>query len=72
VNTGMRHAFSKALYELDANGNVVVTNGNLRGVFDGSGRWLEGELREADPQLCVWITNVPQAQMNARKSHPLE
>lgn len=72
MNTGMRHAFSKALYEVDAQGNVVVIDGNLRGVFDGSGRWLSGELRQADPQLCVWITNNPAAQMNARKSHPLE
>ena len=72
MNTGMRHAFTKALYEIDAQGNVTVTDGSLRGVFDGAGRWISGELRQADPQLCVWISNNPAAQTNARKSHPLE
>ena len=52
---GIRHPFSHALYEQDGHGNVVVTDGDLSGVFPGEGRWISGELRECDPQMCNWI-----------------
>lgn len=52
---GMRHPFSKALYEQDGNGNVRVTHQGKVGLFTPDGRWLEGDLFEADPQLCGWI-----------------
>jgi hypothetical protein len=26
-----------------------------QGLFHSDGRWIEGELREADPQLCGWV-----------------
>lgn len=56
-----RHPFTHALYELTADGNVKVTDGEKHGVFRGDGRWISGVLREADPQLCVWVTNNPDA-----------
>ena len=52
MNTGVRHAFTGALYECDDEGRIIVTDGNRRGVFDRFGRWISGDLREADPQLC--------------------
>jgi hypothetical protein len=52
---GMRHPFTKALYEQDGDGNVRVTHQGMTGLFTSSGQWLEGELFEADPQLCGWI-----------------
>jgi hypothetical protein len=52
---GMKHPFSRALYEQDGNGNVRVTlDGNV-GVFRPDGTWIEGEIFEADPQLCGWV-----------------
>jgi hypothetical protein len=57
--SGTRHAFSGALYELDADGNVVITDGDRQGVFRPDGRWISGELRQADPQMCNWVSNVP-------------
>ncbi len=68
----MKHPFSGALYEVNADGHVVVREGNVEGVFDSSGRWVSGELRQADPQLCVWITNNPESPMQGRKTHPIE
>ncbi|MBM4203875.1 MAG: hypothetical protein FJ194_06960 [Gammaproteobacteria bacterium] len=65
----MKHPFSGALYEVDIGGNVMVREGKIEGLFDSSGRWLSGELRQADPQLCVWITNNPPSPLNARKTH---
>ena len=52
---GIRHPFSHALYEQDGHGNVLVTDGARSGVFTSEGRWVSGELRECDPQMCNWI-----------------
>jgi hypothetical protein len=52
---GAVHPFTKALYEVDEDGNIQVTQGDKRGVFTVRGRWLRGELRECDPQLCGWV-----------------
>jgi hypothetical protein len=62
VNTGIKHPFSGALYELNDDGTVTITEGGKKGVFHGDGRWISGALRECDPQLCVWIANVPPAE----------
>jgi hypothetical protein len=52
---GMRHPFTKALYEQDGDGNVRVTLDGKYGLFRPDGAWIEGEIFEADPQLCGWI-----------------
>ena len=52
---GIVHPFSGALYEQDGAGNIRVTAGDRSGIFTIRGRWLEGELRECDPQLCGWV-----------------
>jgi hypothetical protein len=49
---GLKHPFSGALYEQDGQGNILVTQGDKSGLFKGDGRWISGELRQADPQLC--------------------
>lgn len=52
---GMRHPFTRALYEQDGNGNVRVSKDGKSGLFTSSGEWLDGEIFEADPQLCGWV-----------------
>jgi hypothetical protein len=52
---GIRHPFTNALYERDGDGNVLVADGDRSGRFTKEGRWIDGELRECDPQLCGWI-----------------
>ena len=52
---GMRHPFTRALYEQDGNGNVRVSKDGKHGLFTSSGEWLDGEIFEADPQLCGWV-----------------
>ena len=48
----MTHPFDpECLYELTEEGKT--------GFFTGEGIYLSGEIRSADPQLCNWITNVP-------------
>lgn len=65
---GMRHPFSKALYEQDGNGNVRVTHQGKVGLFTPDGRWLEGDLFEADPQLCGWIGGPKVAHHRIQRS----
>ena len=52
---GLRHPFSGATYEQDGQGNVLVTLKDRTGLFRRNGSWIEGDLRDADPQLCGWI-----------------
>ncbi len=53
---GIRHPFTSALHERDGEGNVLVTaTDGTWGRFTKQGRWLEGDLREADPHLCGWV-----------------
>ena len=53
---GMRHPFTRALYEQDGQGHIKVTNkdGNW-GLFHVDGRWIEGPLEECDALLCNWV-----------------
>lgn len=53
---GLRHPFTRALYEQDGNGRVKVTtvDGEV-GLFDADGVWIDGEVFDADPQLIGWI-----------------
>jgi hypothetical protein len=46
---------SGAVYELDDDGNIVVSRDGSSGVFTGNGVWLSGDVRDADPELCRWI-----------------
>ncbi len=53
---GLRHPFTRSFYEQDGKGNVrVVTADGRVGLFTTSGAWIEGDVFEADPQLCGWI-----------------
>jgi len=50
---------SDSLYELMEDGNIRVTNGGREGMFSPAGVHISGEIREADPQICNWVNNVP-------------
>lgn len=53
---GIRHPFSKAVYEVDDSGAVVVTtdDGHV-GRFRRDGSWIDGEQLDVDPQMCNWV-----------------
>ena len=56
----LTHPFDPdSLYELMDDGNVRVSSGGKEGIFSNRGVHLSGEIREADPQVCVWVSNVP-------------
>jgi hypothetical protein len=56
----LTHPFdSDSLYELMGDGNIRVSKDSAEGVFSPAGVHLSGEIREADPQVCNWVSNVP-------------
>ena len=57
---GIRHPFTGALYERDGEGNILVTDGDRTGRFTSEGQWLDGDLRDCDPQIRGWVAG-PQA-----------
>ena len=50
MSGGIRHPFGGALYTCTPEGNIRVEDGTKWGLFQRDGQWIEGELREADPQ----------------------
>jgi hypothetical protein len=67
----IRHPLSGAVYELDDDGHIVVTRNGAAGVFSGNGKWLHGEIRVADPELCRWIDsgNHPSPRLKASRRY---
>ena len=57
ILTSFRHAGSGHLYEAIAADQVRVTDqeNSRSGVFTARGRWLSGDLKQADPFLCEWL-----------------
>jgi NAD(P)-dependent dehydrogenase (short-subunit alcohol dehydrogenase family) len=52
----MRHAMTEATYELLTDGTVrVETTDGASGIFRTNGRWLRGEVRDADPQMLDFL-----------------
>ncbi len=49
------HPLSGAVYDLGDDGTVHVNDHGVTGVFTSHGVHIEGLLRHADPQLCLWI-----------------
>lgn len=51
----VEHPFSRHTYESCDDGLIRVSKGNSHGLFREDGRWISGEVRSADPLLCLWI-----------------
>ena len=67
----LRHPLSGAIYEIDDDGNVMVTRDGMVGRFTGNGAWLHGDLRHADPELCRWVKsgNHPSPRLKASRRY---
>ena len=66
MTTSIQHPFDpESLYELTDDGQVRVTRGASEGLFTAEGVHVGGEIRQADPQLCVWICNNPEPPSRA-------
>jgi hypothetical protein len=67
---GLRHPFSGAHYEQDGTGHILVTSSRGQaGLFTPKGKWVSGELEEADPQLCGWVAGPIVGNHRVTPSH---
>ena len=63
---GMRHAYSRYLYELtDTEGEVLVTDDTVPGVvrrgrYDTLGNWQSGDRLRVCPNMCMWVGQGPK------------
>jgi hypothetical protein len=55
MSGGLKHPFGGAEYICTPEGNIRLEHEGKTGLFHSNGRWIEGELREADPHLCGWV-----------------
>lgn len=56
--TATQHPLTRAHYEAQGPNVVRVTDGSKWGLFDRTGGWIEGELRQCDPQMCIWLAGL--------------
>jgi hypothetical protein len=61
------HPLTRAVYEAVGPNAVRVTDGHRWGLFDRTGGWIEGDLRQCDPHMCIWLAGlaVVEARMAA-------
>lgn len=62
----LRHALTHAEYEAEDPHSVRVVDGAKWGRFDRYGNWLEGEIIQCDPQMCIWLTGLVAVQQGAK------
>jgi hypothetical protein len=65
---GVRHPITNAEYHVESPDRVRIVDGDTWGVFDGHGAWLEGELRQSDPHMCIWLTGQFYIRERARQA----
>ncbi len=69
---GIRHPLNpRALYTPDDGGTVRVTMGNRWGRFRPNGEHIEGNVFEADPELCLWVS-APRPKAHHRISRLMD
>ncbi len=68
----IRHPLNpNAFYVDNGDGTVRVIMGTRWGRFAPNGRYVEGTLFEADPELCVWVS-APRPSSHHRISRVLD
>jgi hypothetical protein len=51
----IKHPLSGAVYDLTDRGTILVQKDGATGEFTHDGVWIQGEIKQADPHLCLWI-----------------
>ncbi len=53
---GIKHPLTHEIYEVSEDGlNVVIKGDAGTGEFTFGGEWISGDVKNADPHLCVWL-----------------
>ena len=62
------HPLTRADYEAEGPNRVRVTDGGRWGLFDRFGGWIEGELRQCDPHMCIWLTGLAIVEARSKET----
>jgi hypothetical protein len=64
----LKHPLTGAIYSLEPDGTVKVDNNGVVGLFTRDGRYLSGEIKQADPHLVQWLggPQLPQGMGSRR------
>ena len=46
---------------------LFAAQGDLWGRFDRFGGWLEGPLRQCDPQMCIWLAGLALVEARSKE-----
>ncbi len=69
----IRHPFDDIVYELTEEGLIRLSQGDDYGLFHQDGRWIEGTIRQCDPQMCVWVGNRPdESGVTVQRRHTID
>ena len=65
----LKHPLSGATYRVCGDGMVEVDNNGVKGIFRHDGRWLSGDLRQADPHMVLWLAGpqLPEGAASRRQ-----
>jgi NAD(P)-dependent dehydrogenase (short-subunit alcohol dehydrogenase family) len=69
----LRHPITGAIYTKREDGLVLVEDGERSGLFRTDGRYVKGEIREADPHLLNWLEGavaLPSRRVGAAAPAP--
>ncbi len=69
---GVKHPLSGATYDLVESGDIEVCKDDRRGRFTKYGVWLSGEIRHADPHVCLWVSEKAGVSRHAQAANSLE
>jgi hypothetical protein len=62
------HPLTRSDYAAEGPNAVRVTDGAKWGRFDRFGGWIEGELRQCDPHMCIWLTGLAIVEHRNKES----
>ena len=70
MSRGIVHPFTGLLYEQvdELTVQVSATDGRA-GLFGRDGHWISGELFEADPHLCGWVSGPKVGHHRMKNEH---
>ena len=54
----VKHPLTRDDYQLEGVDRIRVVSGERWGLFDRVGAWLEGDLHQCDPHMCIHLATT--------------
>lgn len=60
----LKHPLTGVIYELTSDGNVMLSKNGMTAIYDPDARFITGDIRDIDPELCRWVGFGPKVRGN--------